>query len=249
MGEMIKIRQQSGGIQAYKAVPEKIARYNGAIIIAHELWGLTEQIKHLADRFTEKGYLVLAPDLFSTDKEIRRPSMELQKRIFNKDERVRYEAMPKFRALVAPTQTPKFRLLALSRLESCFEYLYNQPLAHQKVSIVGFGLGGEYAFELALRERRLHAAVVFYGKAPSVGAELRHIKASILGFYGGKERTLTDAARKTISQMEMAGVPYESMIYAQAGHGFFDEENAYSYDKDAAQDAWKKMVDFIGGAS
>lgn len=242
---MIKIHQQSGTIQAYIAQPEKVLAYRGAVLICHELWGLTEQVKRVADRFATQGYLALAPDLFSTDKVDRQPSEELQKELFSADERVRYNAMPQLRALIAPTQTPRFKLLALSRLESCFEYLYSQPLTHQKVSVVGFGLGGNYVFELAMRERRLRAAVVYYGHAPAVLAELRHITTPVLAFYGSKEASLAKESGTITQLMDQAGAPFDSVLYEGAGHAFFNEDNTFAYNKIAAEDSWRRTLEFF----
>ena len=247
MSDMISIHQQSGTIQAYVAVPQKSGHYKGAVLVAHELWGLTEQIKRTADRLAEQGYMALAPDLFSTDKINRQPSAELQAAIFSADEHVRYNAMPELRAMIAPTQTPQFKLLALSRLESCFEYLYNQPLAHQKVSIVGFGLGGGYAFELAMREQRLQTAIVFYGRSPNVQAELRHIRCPILAFYGSKETALAKESTAVDQHMNQAGVTFRSVMYEGAGHAFFNEDNGFAYNSIAAKDSWRRALDFLAG--
>jgi carboxymethylenebutenolidase len=245
MGEMIGIRQQTGTIQVYKSVAKKAEGFKGGLIIIHELWGLTEQIKRVADRFAEQGYYVLAPDLYSTDKVTRRPSAELEKELFGSDERVRYNALPKLRAMIAPTQTPQFTLLSLSKLESCFEYIYNQPLVHQRVGLIGFGLGGKYAFEMSLRESRLKAVIPFYGHAPHITAELRHIKTPILAFYGDKEESLMTELNEINPRMQQAGVDFSPVVYKGSGHAFFNDSNAFSYNQIAADDAWRRTLSFL----
>jgi carboxymethylenebutenolidase len=147
--------------------------------------------------------------------------------------------------MIAPTQTPKFTLLALSRLESCFEYLYSQPLTHQKVSMIGFGLGGGYTFELALREQRLRGAIVFYGRAPNVRAELRHIRCPVLAFYGSKETALFKEVTKVSTHMRQAGVEFEAVVYEGAGHAFFNEDNKFSFNSIAAANSWRRTIDFL----
>ena len=245
MGDMIGIHQQAGMIQAYASVPQKTSGFKGGVIVVHELWGLTEQIKRVADRLAEQGFYVLAPDLYSTDKVNRRPSAELEAELFSDDERVRYNAMPKLRAMIAPTQTPQFTFFALSKLESCFEYVYNQPLVHQRVGIVGFGLGGKFTFELALREPRLKAVVSFYGHTPQIEAELRHIKSPILAFYGDKEQSLIKEVDVVKSHMQQAGVDFTPVIYTGVGHAFFNESNSFSYNQQAADDAWDRSLNFL----
>lgn len=242
---MIGIHQQAGMIQAYLSMPQKVSGFKGGVIVVHEIWGLTEQIKRVADRLAEQGYLALAPDLYSTDKVNRRPSAELEKELFSDDEKVRYNAMPKLRAMIAPTQTPQFTLFALSKLESCFEYVYNQPLVHQRVGIIGFGLGGKFTFELAMREPRLKAVVSFYGHAPKITVELRHIKCPVIAFYGSKEQSLISEVEDVEPRMRQAGVDFTSVIYKDIGHAFFNDANSFSYNQEAAEDANRRMLAFL----
>jgi carboxymethylenebutenolidase len=243
--KMISIHQQSGKIDAYLASPLQTVAFRGAVIVVHEIWGLTPQIKHVAERLATQGYFALAPDLYSSSMANRRPSDELIKELFSPDDRVRYAAQPKLRTLIAPTQTPQFTSMALSRLASCFEYMYNQPLTHQRVIILGFGLGGNYVYGLALREPRLKGAISFYGQASYITSELSHISCPILAFYGEKEHSLTRELPKMIPKMRAAGVNFEPVVYGDVGHAFFNEDNPFAYSPGAASDAWHRVLGFI----
>lgn len=245
MGEMISIHQQSGKINAYLAAPQTTAKFKGAVIIVHEIWGLTEHIKHVADRVATQGYMVLAPDLYSSAMADRRPSEALQKELFSSDEKVRYNAQPKFRSLVAPTKTPQFISMSLGRLSSCFEYMYNQPLAHQKVVILGFGMGADYCFGMAMREPRLRGVIAFYGHARYLPTELRHIRCPVLGLYGNKEQDLMKEVNGLVPRMRQAGVSFSSVVYTNTGHAFFDDSNPFAYQSTAAEDAWRRVVAFL----
>jgi carboxymethylenebutenolidase len=245
MGNMIGIHQQSGKIDAYYAVPQKTIANRGAVIIVHEIWGLTDHIKHVADRVAAQGYYVLAPDLFSSAMANRRPSESLQKDLFSQNERVRYNAQPRLRAMIGPTQTPQFTSMAISRLASCFEYMYNQPLAHQKVMIMGFGMGGTYALDMAIRESRLIGVISFYGHAQFITPELRHIHCPILAFYGQNEQAMTTELERLVPRMKQAGARFTPVIYAGAGHAFFNDTNPFSYNSGAAEDSWHRTVSFL----
>lgn len=245
MGNMISIHQQSGKIDAYLAAPQKTATFHGAVIVVHEIWGLTEHIKRVADRVATQGYFALAPDLYSSTMANRRPSETLQKDLFSLDERTRYNAQPQLRAIIGPTQTPQFISLALSRLSSCFEYMYNQPLAHQKVIILGFGMGGTYAYSMAIRESRLKGVIAFYGHNQYLTPELRHIKCRVLAFYGLKERSLMKEVDSIVPRMKLAGVDFTPIAYDQAGHAFFNDSNPFAYNSGAAEDAWRRVVAFL----
>lgn len=245
MGDMISIHQQSGIIQAYLTIPEKRSKFSGAVIVAHELWGLNSQIKSVADRIAALGYYVLAPDLYSGKKVDRQMTDELQEALFSMSEHIRYAAQPKLRALLAPTQTPQFTALSLSRLASCFEYMYNQPLVHQRVLMVGFGLGGDYCFDMAIREPRLRGVVSFYGRAPRITAELRHIACPVLSLYGQKDHGVAQELQALAPRMRQAGVDFSAVVYAESGHGFFNEKNPFAYRPADANDAWRRLASFL----
>jgi len=245
MGKMIAIHQQMGKIDAYMAFPEKRSAYGGAVILVHEIWGLTTHIKDVADRIAGQGYMVIAPDLYSSTMADRKPSEELQSELFSHNERERYNAQPKLRALIAPTQTPQFTSMALGRLQSCFEYVYNQPLVHQRVMLVGFGMGGNYTFSMAIRESRLKGVIAFYGHCPYLVPELSHITCPVLAFFGQKELAMIKEQDIVIPRMRKANVDYRPVIYAQTGHAFFNDANPFAYQPASAKDAWNRMVDFM----
>lgn len=244
MGDMIGIHQQHGTIQAYVAMPDRMAKFKGAVIVAHELWGLSEHIKSVANRLAGQGFYALAPDLYSGHGG-RSPSEELQRELFSTNEHVRAAAQPKLRALLAPTQTPQFTTLAISRLESCFEYVYSQPLVHQKVAYVGYGLGGNYALSMAVREPRLIGVVAFYGHSLYTTAELEHVRCPILSFYGDKEKSLIMELHRLTANMHQANVDFRPIVYKGIGHAFFNDSNPFAYNQDAAADAWRRMLNFL----
>jgi carboxymethylenebutenolidase len=245
VGSMIGISQQAGTIQAYLTVPRETAQFKGAVIVLHEIWGLTEHIKQVADRLATQGYYVLAPDLYSGKGVDRHLSEELQAALFSKSEHTRYAAQPRLRAMIAPTQTPQFTSLALNRLASCFEYMYNLPLVHQRVAIVGFGLGGTYAYSLAMREPRLKGVVPFYGHAKYIVPELRHITCPILAFYGGKDSAQAVELNKLARHMRQANVDFTAVKYTSSGHAFFNDANPFAYRESDANDAWRRMLTFL----
>lgn len=244
-GSLVGIHQQSGIIDAYLAVPEQARQFKGAVIIVHELWGLTEHIMQVADRLAMQGYYVLAPDLYSGKGHDRRMSEELQRAIFSRNEHERYAAQPKLRAMLEPTQTPQFASMALQRLQTCFEYMYNQPLVHQRVAIIGFGLGGTYAYDMALHEPRLKAALPFYGHCKHTVPELRHITTPILAFYGGQDKALASELKTLSAHMHDAHVDFLAIKYSAAGHAFFNDANPFSYRPSDASDAWRRVLSFL----
>lgn len=244
MGDIIGIHQQTGVVSAYVATPPLDVTTRGAILLLHDIWGLTDHIKSVADRFAAVGYYVMAPDLLFTNPEKRQQADELQKNLLASDHETREKAVAKFRELLASTHTPQFASMTLSKLEACFEYVYNQPVNRQKVAVVGFGFGGTYAYSLAVRDSRLRAAVPFYGHAAYHELELRHIACPIMAFYGGGEGVSRELAGLT-PHMAHAGVRFTPITYDDAGTSFFNDTNSVTYNRVAAEDSWHRLVGFL----
>ena len=61
MGHMLTISNNGTSVDAYVSEPE--GQPKGGLIVIHEVWGLVDHTRDVADRFAAEGYLVLAPDL------------------------------------------------------------------------------------------------------------------------------------------------------------------------------------------
>ncbi len=218
----------------------------GGLIVIHEIWGLTSHIKSVADRFSQEGYLVLAPDLV-TETDIEKVSTsELQRDLFSPDEAVRSTAQPKLRQLLTPTQSPDFAPKTVNRLKQCFEELYDNPLTQKKVGVIGFCFGGTYSFSIAIEEPRLKAAIPFYGHGAEHSVEkLRKINCPVLAFYGEKDERLMASLPELEEKMHEAGVDFTAQVYTDCGHAFFNDTNPHTYNPKAAADAWSKTLEFL----
>lgn len=259
MNDMIDLGREEVAFRAYLSRPAGACA--GALILVHEVWGLVDHIKRVADRFAAEGYLVLAPDLISppaiaaaagTTQSAagRSAAMEetvdhLQRAIFDRDPAIRTAAQPKLRELLTPLHSPEFGAKTLVRLRDCFEYLARQLAVNERIGIVGFCFGGTQAFSLAVEEPRLKAAVAFYGHADFTPEELRDIRCPILAFYGEKDTGLMDKLPDLTRHMTEAGIDFQPVAFAATGHAFFNDTNPYAYDSDAAAQAWRMSLDFL----
>lgn len=235
---MINI-QADQSIEAYLAKPQKEAK--GAIIVIHEVWGLVDHIKNVADRFAEQGYVALAPNLlFEIDySKVNIP--ELQVQLF--DPKTRSEVQPKLRQLMTPMQDPAFGTKTVERLKDCFNYLYDLPESQKKVAVVGFCFGGTYSFALAVNEPRLKIAFPFYGHADQPSNELANIKCPVRAFYGQNDENLIATLNDLKKRMSDASVDFQTRVYEGCGHAFFNDSNPRTYNKQAAEDSWKIVID------
>jgi len=238
MGEMIELGSNDGKFPVYATQPED--KVKGGIIVIHEVWGLADHIKQVADRFTDEVYYVLAPNLLSEIDLSEQRIGELQKELFDPERRAK--AQPKIRELMAPMQAPDFAKNTLIKIKLCFDYLHN---LNSKVAVLGFCFGGTYSFSLAVHEPRLKAAIPFYGHSDFSVDELRKIKCPILAFYGENDERLMASLPQLIENMLSAKVNFSYQVYPDCGHAFFNDSNPYTYNKPAAEDAYKKTLDLL----
>lgn len=237
MGRMITIEGPEN-IQGYLAdIPDDP---KGAIIVIHEVWGLVDHIKEVADRYAKEGYIALAPDLLfmldfkSTD------VAQLQKDLFNPQ--TRNAVQPELRRLMAPLQEPEFGDKTVERLETVFNYLYNLQETKQNIAITGFCFGGSYSYALAVKEPRLKLALPFYGHADQPVEDLKNIKCPVEAFYGEKDEGLVANLPDLEKRMEDAGVDFSYTVYPDCGHAFFNDSNPFAYNEEARNDSWQKAL-------
>lgn len=214
-----------------------------AVLLIHEVWGLTDHIKDVANRFTREGYVVLAPDLLSHTGITNEIDQSIMAEIHNPETRA--EAQKKMREAMTPLSVPSFGEETLAKLKVCLDYLEANEHVDRHLFAVGFCFGGTYVYSLLTKDARLTAAVPFYGHAPEDKEVLKNIACPVLSFYGQKDEHLM----KQLPQLEETMFSFEknfrAVVYPQTGHAFFNDTNPVTYNKDAADDAWAKTLAFL----
>lgn len=229
-------------ITAYRADPPGEPR--GALIVIHEIWGLVDHVKGVADRFAAEGYLALAPDILSGIGVPPQVGQELHDLVKSADEASRTAAQPLLREKLAPTRSPEYGAWAIAQLKKVVDYLEAQPGIDGRVAVTGFCFGGSYSFALAAADPRMRAAVPFYGSPPA-SADVTAIASPILAFYGDQDENLMASLPEVTKAMASAGVDFESKVYAGARHAFFNDTNKLTYDPSAAADSWQRALAFL----
>ena len=237
MGELINIEN----VSAYLAKP--VGEPKGGIIVIHEIWGLNDNTKDIANRFAKEGYIALAPSLLDELDFSKIDISKLQVDLFTDDKRE--EAIKSLSSITAPIQSPDFKEKTIAKLKDCFDYLYNLPEINQNVSITGFCFGGTYSFSLAVNEPRLKHAFPYYGHFTHSLEEAKNIKAKIYAFYGQNDKTLVFNVPEIVKTMEEAKVDFKYKIYQDCGHAFFNDTNPKTYFKPAADDSWKILSEQV----
>ncbi len=198
------------------------------MLLVHEIYGLSDWLRSVADQLARDGFIAVAPDLISgfgpggggTDSAATR------------------DDVVKLVRLLTPEETK-------GRLDAVRAYASRIPAANGKLAMMGFCWGGGRSFEYAATSPAPQAAVVFYGVSPD-SATLAHVAAPVLGHYGGDDARVTSTADPARAPLAKLGRPYEPHVYEGAGHGFLRAQSL----KDGAnlratQQAWPRTIAFL----
>lgn len=215
----------------------------GGLALIHEIWGLVEHIRDVADRFAADGWLVAAPDILSHGGVAPALGAELFAAMNSADDEVRIAAQPRMREAMSALRAPEYGAWAVGALRRVVDWLEAQPGASGRVAASGFCFGGTYAFALAAADDRVKAVAPFYGTAPAP-AEIAKITASVLAVYGQHDPALIDALPGVRRAMDAAGVDFAAVVYPDSAHAFFNDTGRRHNPVDAA-DAWARVTEFL----
>ncbi len=204
--------------RGYLAVPTGDGPWPGVVVV-QEWWGLNDNIREVADRFAEAGFVALAPDLYfgetaTEPDDARKLAMALQW-----DE-------------------------ALHVIQVAVDTLVGRPeVKPERVGLTGFCMGGGLAWHASAKLSGLGAVVPFYGGGPEMTQEeVDRIQVPVLALFGELDRGVTpEVAHRRDAMMARAAVAHETIVYPGAEHAFFNQSRA-AYNPEAADDAWRRMI-------
>lgn len=258
--EMVQFTGESGPVPTYLARPRADGPRPGVVVI-HEIFGLTDHTKDVANRFAREGYVALAPNLFGSPdlSRILAPeyvdkARQVLSRLPRRDPDLAKQEIAKLpepdRTIVAQTLLammgglPKDRLT--QDLVAAVAYLRGQPgVRGDRIGSVGFCFGGGMSINLACATD-LSACVLFYGENPSPIERLRNVHASVLGLYGADDARINADLDKLVKAVAELKIDFEMRIYPGAPHAFFNDTNSTTYRKASAADAWDRVLRFYG---
>lgn len=228
-GEYVDLKVEGSGqpMLTWVVYPERKDKAP-VVIVVHEIYGLTDWIRAVADQLAAEGFIAVAPDFISGKGPGGGGTASLQSR----DDVVKL-----IRGLTAEEVNMK--------LNAARSYAIKLPAANGKSAVAGFCWGGGKSFSYAAAQPELNAAVVYYGTAPE-GKELSSIKAPVLGLYGGDDARVNATIEPAAKEMKKLGKVYEVEIYEGAGHGFLrQQEGRDGANIRASQKAWSRMLGFL----
>ena len=264
-GEFVTIKESNGrSLQAWVVYPE-VKEKAPVVVMIHEIFGLSDWAREMADEVAGAGYIVVEPDLLSGFGPPTAGGADASMAgMAGMDH-----------AHMAPTQTGAGFVPAspggtaaftdqsqvtkavstldpaavTADLDAAADYGKKLPSASGKLFVTGFCWGGGKSFLFATHRKDLVAAMPFYGPPPPADA-MKSITAPVYGFYAGKDARITSTVDQAKVDMKAAGKTYEPVVYDGAGHGFMragEAPDATAENSAARQAGFQRLIKLLGG--
>lgn len=216
--ETLNFATAGGATTAFTAMPDEITEATKAVILVQEWWGLNDHIKDIATRYAEEGFIAIAPDLY--------------------------------RGTIAASPEEAGKLMQNLEIEDGLNTIDEAMKAAtenygiKEFGITGYCMGGTYALQAACKLEGIHAAAPFYGDTPDEFT-LKGLKCPVLFISGTKDGWInTEKVGELVGIAKANNLPIESVAY-EADHAFFNDTRPEVYDEAAANDAWKRVLEFF----
>ena len=219
MGSTISFKRPDGK-DASGYLAKAAGGHGPGVVMIQEWWGLSDQIKGLADRLAQEGFDVLAPDLY--DGVV----------VPYHDTEAATKEMNSLDFIDATTQTVRGAVQHLAKDGG-------------KVGLTGFCLGGAVTVIGACKIPELAAAVAFYGIPPEQAAKPADVLVPLQGHFANRDDWCTPEVVDAFEAgLKAAGKPAEFFRY-DADHAFVNEQRAEVHDLEAAKLAWSRATAFF----
>lgn len=225
----------SAGIRvpAYSARPDSGAKWP-VVLVVQEIFGVHEHIKDICRRLAKQGYLAVAPELY----------------VREGDPKTVADIQTLIQTIVS--RVPDAQVMA--DLDAAADWAVAEGGDPERVAITGFCWGGRAVWLYAAHSQRIKAAVAWYGRLTGVTNDLtpRHpqdivaqLGAPVLGLYGGADPSIPlDTIETMREKLKAAHKEAEIVVYPEAPHGF-NADYRPSYRKEAAEDGWRRLLDWF----
>jgi len=238
---MIDIPSADGTIPAYRARPDSDAPAP-VILLAHEIFGLHTYIQNLCRRLAKSGYLAIAPDLYQRQGDVSR--------------------IEKIQDIIEQVvmKVPDDQVLA--DLDAAVAWAKDSGEGDiGRLAITGFCWGGRFVWLYSAHNPAVCAGAAWYGRLAAVGPGVMsdigkgrtypldiadQLHAPVIGLYGEKDMSIPlETVEQMREKLKAANDPSEIIVYPGANHGFQADYRAALYHKEAADDGWRRMLEWF----
>jgi carboxymethylenebutenolidase len=222
MGEMVEYKSNDLMIPAYLSRAKQ--KKSPCVLLIHEVFGLNDHIKSIADRLAREGFNTLAPNLFVRASEPPKDASDM--------------AALRRAASSIPNE------VAIKDMQAGLDYLKTLKNVRQRFASIGFCMGGGFSYQIATHTTDLAGAAIFYGRTP---LELvPQVSCPLLCSFGALDSGIPPETVKAFEEaLSKAGKKADIKIYPNAKHGFFNDTRPEAYNTEAAADAWQRVLRFF----
>jgi carboxymethylenebutenolidase len=239
------------------ATPDGAKKSPGVIVI-HEAYGLNQQIRGVARRYAEHGFVAIAPHLFSRNADLMsEKNIEKAKRqlwTLPPEKRADPNAIPELMKTMSETDRQVVQLFFAGReqmekqmaedLLNCAEYMKNLDSVNgERLGITGFCLGGGLTYQVST-SYPFSASVPYYGANPHPIEAVSKINGPVLAFYAGEDERINSGIPAIAEAMVKNKKDFAMKLYKGAQHAFFNETRPV-YNRAVAEDAWEMTMQFF----
>ncbi len=218
--ENIKFPGAKYQLDGYLAKPEGTGPFP-AVVVIHEIFGLNDNIREIAERFAGEGYIALAVDLFSNRNRVLCIMSTFNDLLFK-----------------SPDKSS-----GVADLKAALDYLTGVPgVDGKRLGAIGFCMGGSYAIAWGCSDPRLKVVAPYYGMNPKPLETVRR-SCPVVGSYPDKDFT-TKAGQKLDETLKQFQIKHDIKTYPNSKHSFFNDKGK-TYNEEAAKDSWNRVLSFF----
>src|SRR6266404_6065782 len=191
-GEWVDLKSGERTIKAFVVYPESKNK-TPAVLVIHEIFGLTDWVRGVCDQLAENGVIAIAPDLLTGQT---------------------YSDIDGARKAISALSPKQIK----ADLDAASDYGLKIPAVNGTLGVCGFCWGGGVTFAYANENPKLKAAYSFYGPAPDEASKVANIPCPVYGFYAENDERVGATIPKAEELMKAGGKKYEPVIYKGAKH-------------------------------
>jgi carboxymethylenebutenolidase len=210
-----------GDVTGYLVRPADASGPLPGVVVIHENRGLNPHIEDVARRVALEGFVALAPDFLSPLGGT--PEDEDQAR-----------------EMIGQLDRPR----TVENAVAAVAFLKDNDATTGKIGVVGFCWGGAMTNQVAVHSADVAAAVPYYGSQPA-SEDVAKIQAPLLLQYAGIDERINAGIPGYEEALQAAEADYTIYIYEGANHAFNNDTNEARYNKEAADLAWSRTIDFF----
>ena len=211
----------NGIIKGYLAQPKQAKKRLGTVLVIHENRGLTPHIKDVTRRIAKEGFIALGIDGLS----------QFGGTPINEDEG---------RTLIGKLDAKQ----NIENMLSGLGYLRTLKNSNQKTACIGFCWGGGVVNDLASADPTLTLGVPYYGRQIDA-ALVPKIKAKLMLHYAGLDERINAGIPAYENALKSNQIDYQLFIYEGAQHAFNNDSSPARYQKEPADLAWGRTINFF----